>query len=83
MGSTQVSSDQCGNRCLSTSGCTHFSCTGYQGGTCWMKKGNVQQSDAKFNNNFQMLCGILPYQNSNGGGGELYWEKILFFYLIF
>ena len=70
MGSAQVSLDQCGNKCMSTSGCTHFSWTVLdnqlilvQLGTCWMKSGAVQKSDAKFNNNYNMFCGITPSTN--------------------
>ena len=67
MGSAQVPGEQCGGKCMSTSGCTHFAWTNYQGGTCWMKSGSVQKSDAKFNNNYQMVCGITPSTNPNPG----------------
>ena len=69
MGSSQVPGEQCGGKCMSTNGCTHFSWTNYLGGTCWMKTGGAQKSDAKFNSNFQMICGILPSSSPNGGGG--------------
>lgn len=29
----------CGKKCSNTSGCTHFTWTNWNGGTCWMKKG--------------------------------------------
>ena len=32
-----------------------------------MKTGNVQKSDAKFNGNYQMVCGIVPSSNPNPG----------------
>ena len=60
MGSAQVPGEQCGGKCMSTNGCTHFAWTNYQGGTCWMKSGGVQKSDAKYNGNNGMVCGITP-----------------------
>ena len=60
LSSAQVSAEKCGDKCLSTSGCTHFSWTNYQGGTCWMKTGAVQKSDAIANTNKGMICGITP-----------------------
>jgi exo-beta-1,3-glucanase (GH17 family) len=63
MGSAQVPGDQCGGKCMSTSGCTHFSWTPGNPGTCWMKSGSIQKSDAKFNNNDKMICGITPSSN--------------------
>ena len=68
MGSAQVSGDQCGSKCMSTSGCTHFAWTPGNPGTCWMKSGSVQKSDAQLNNNNQMICGITPSSNPNPAG---------------
>ena len=36
MGSARVRDNQCGEKCIGTSGCSHFAWTNYQGGTCWM-----------------------------------------------
>ena len=58
-----VTGDQCGNECLNTNGCSHFARTSNPD-TCWIKSGVVQQSVAIFNNNFAMICGILPISNS-------------------
>ena len=69
MGSARVPGEQCGEKCIGTSGCSHFAWTNYLGGTCWMKTGNVQKSDAKFNGNYEMICGIVPASNGGGGGG--------------
>ena len=60
MGSAKVPGEQCGGKCMSTNGCTHFAWTNYQGGTCWMKSGAVQYIDAVFNGNNGMICGISP-----------------------
>ena len=70
LSSAQVSADKCGEKCMSTSGCTHFSWTNYQSGTCWMKKGGAQKSDAIANNNSGMLCGIVP-SSPNPSPGKL------------
>lgn len=42
----RISGAECGGRCGSTPGCTHFTWTDYQGGTCWMKQGAVCHNDA-------------------------------------
>ena len=55
-----IAAPQCGPRCVSTSGCTHFTWTSYQGGTCWMKSGSVTQSDALPFSDQTAVCGIVP-----------------------
>jgi len=69
MGSAQIPGEKCGEKCISTSGCSHFAWTNYQGGTCWMKAGGAQKSDAKFNGNYNMVCGIVPSSNPNPNPG--------------
>lgn len=58
--SAQIPGEQCGQKCISTSGCSHFTWTTYLGGTCWMKYGVVKKSDAFVNNDKSSVCGILP-----------------------
>lgn len=60
IGSAQVAPENCGNTCLATSGCTHFTWTFYNGGTCWLKGGFVKMSDAKFTSDSSTLCGLTP-----------------------
>lgn len=60
LSSAQIPGDQCGAKCMSTTGCTHFAWTTWQGGSCWLKQGNVQKSDAKFTSDNSMVCGIVP-----------------------
>jgi len=55
----QVPADQCGLTCVHTRGCTHFAWTDFEGGTCWMKNGPAQKSDAHPTNNPDMVCGII------------------------
>jgi predicted chitinase len=56
MGSAQIRAEDCGGKCLSTNECTHFTWTSFNGGTCWMKKGSVQPSDA-LSTDPSMVCG--------------------------
>ena len=56
----KTSGSQCGPTCVSTSGCTHFTWTSYQGGTCWMKNGAVSQSNAIYTGDNSAVCGIVP-----------------------
>ncbi len=51
-------SSNCANTCASTSGCSHFTWTSYNGGTCWMKSGSISQSNAVFTGDQSMVCGI-------------------------
>ena len=66
LSSARVAGDQCSNTCINTAGCTHFSWSDYQGGTCWMKSNAVTLNDAKFNNNQQMICGVVPARSGQG-----------------
>jgi hypothetical protein len=44
--SVRIPAYECGPRCLLTTGCTHFSWTWFEGGTCWMKTGAVSTTGA-------------------------------------
>jgi hypothetical protein len=37
---------ECTDECDATPECTHYTWTNYQGGTCWMKKGQVTKNNA-------------------------------------
>jgi hypothetical protein len=54
-----VPGEQCGGLCASTGGCTHFTWTSYNGGTCWMKSGSVSKSSALDTGDNSMVCGIV------------------------
>ncbi|CAF1552810.1 unnamed protein product [Adineta steineri] len=66
----QIRGEDCGGRCASIQGCTHFTWTSYNGGTCWMKQGPVSENDAFLTDDQSMVCGIIssapPSQCSNG-----------------
>jgi len=55
-----IAASDCSSACASTFGCTHFTWTSYNGGTCWMKSGGISQSDAVYTGDQSMVCGILP-----------------------
>ncbi|CAF1416506.1 unnamed protein product [Adineta steineri] len=58
----QIAGELCGGKCHETSGCTHFTWTNYNGGTCWMKTGTVSQSDAFPTDDPTMACGVMINQ---------------------
>ncbi|KAI8801711.1 hypothetical protein BJ742DRAFT_835854 [Cladochytrium replicatum] len=66
-GPVTPSAADCGPKCASTPGCTHFSWTTFNGGTCWMKQGGASQSDAFFSAG--AICGIVSGGSGGGSGG--------------
>lgn len=59
MADVHTSSDQCGTKCAATGGCTHFTWTPYNGGTCFMKTGGAFKSNAIYTGDHAMVCGIV------------------------
>ncbi|CAF3140626.1 unnamed protein product [Rotaria sp. Silwood2] len=57
--SVQISAELCGGKCAKVQGCTHFTWTQYNGGTCWLKSGAVSKSDAFSTNDSTMVCGVV------------------------
>ena len=53
------SGSNCGGLCYNTAGCTHFAWSWYNGGTCFMKKGLIQKSNAVLISNPNSVCGII------------------------
>jgi hypothetical protein len=51
-------SDKCGPLCEKTCNCTHFTYTPAKS-TCWLKKGAIQESDAKKEISYGMICGYI------------------------
>ncbi|KAJ3120057.1 hypothetical protein HK098_004901 [Nowakowskiella sp. JEL0407] len=68
----RTTSDQCGGLCASTSGCTHFTWTSSNGGTCWMKYGYIKPEDAKNTGDQSMVCGYMNYAVKIDWKPELY-----------
>ncbi|KAJ1554595.1 hypothetical protein HK405_004604 [Cladochytrium tenue] len=52
-----TTASNCGPACVAASGCTNFAWTDYNGGTCWMKDGNMPQSAAIYSSASDALCG--------------------------
>ena len=48
-----------GLKCKSTNKCTHFSWSDFNGGTCWMKMGNVSKRKSIVSSNFSAVCGLV------------------------
>lgn len=51
--------EDCSGRCKMKSGCTHYTWTNYNGGTCWMKKGIVTNDNAFATKDSNSVCGLL------------------------
>ena len=52
-----------GGQCSSTSDCTHFTWTKWQGGTCWVKEGGATKENAFETGDNSMDCGVMDRQN--------------------
>jgi len=59
LSNARTNGEQCGPKCESTSGCTHFTWNNFEGGTCWMKSGPVSKNDAFSTGDQGMVCGIV------------------------
>ena len=64
LANAKTSGSECGPKCLSTQGCTHFTWTNYNGGTCWMKSGSVSKANAFHTGDQRMICGVLDSSNA-------------------
>jgi beta-glucanase (GH16 family) len=74
MGSAQVSGEKSGLTCINTNGCTHFTWNAFNGRTM-KKSSSIQKSNAIFNGNYNMVCGILPAsQSTTIKPGNLVWS---------
>lgn len=71
LSNVRIAPELCGPRCAATSGCTHFTWTGWNGGTCWMKYGSISKSDAFSTSDPTMVCGVL--KDTNGGKRGIAW----------
>ena len=68
LSNVRISSELCGGKCAQTKGCTHFTWTQHQGGTCWMKTGPVTKNNAFATNDPSMVCGVMD--GGSGGGNQ-------------
>ncbi|CAF4810662.1 unnamed protein product, partial [Rotaria sp. Silwood2] len=75
LSSVRIASKFCGGKCAETSGCTHFTWTQYNGGTCWMKSGAVSKSDAFSTSDSTMVCGVINVGTTGQAGFTTrYWD---------
>lgn len=80
LSSAQTRGEDCGGRCASTSGCTHFTWTDYNGGTCWMKTNSVSKANAVNKYDSSAVCGVIndgpgPQPGPSGAGKSTrYWD---------
>jgi len=58
IGNVQIEGPQCGPKCASTVGCTHFTWTRFNGGTCWLKTNPVSQ-DQTIPIGEYSVCGVI------------------------
>ena len=61
--------EECSGKCKQTSGCTHYTWTNFNDGTCWMKQGSISQSNA-IKGPDDSVCGVL-----NGNSGGISWNN--------
>ncbi|CAF4736191.1 unnamed protein product, partial [Rotaria sp. Silwood2] len=59
LSNVRIPGEGCGGKCAETQGCTHFTWTQWNGGTCWMKKGSVSKANAFPTNDPHMVCGVI------------------------
>ena len=71
MGNARTNGENCGGKCASTPGCTHFTWTNFNGGTCWMKSGPVSKNDAFDTGDYGMVCGVMDVPQPPPPGGEV------------
>mgnify|MGYP002385920216 FL=1 len=73
LSNVQISGELCGGKCAQTTGCTHFTWTRFNGGTCWLKSGSVSKNDAFSTQDQTMVCGVMntdPTTNRPSGTGK-------------
>ena len=58
LSNVRIRGEDCGRRCSQTAHCTHFTWTGHEGGTCWMKTGEISRDNAHYTGDHSMVCGI-------------------------
>jgi hypothetical protein len=63
LSNARTSSEDCLQKCNQSNGCTHFTWTIWNGGTCWMKKGIVYKDDAFLTIDSSIICGVMKNDN--------------------
>ncbi|UJR06871.1 hypothetical protein I4U23_011160 [Adineta vaga] len=74
LSNVKIAGELCGGKCAETTGCTHFTWTDHQGGTCWMKYGAVSKNNAFSTNDPNVVCGIMEGGHQGGSGSNINWN---------
>jgi chitinase len=53
---------QCGQQCMDTIACTHYTWSNIDGGTCQLRQGDVTRESAVPSSKLGATCGIMPYK---------------------
>jgi hypothetical protein len=72
-----VPGQDCNATCIQTPGCTHFTWTTWNTGTCWMKYGTISTNNAIATSDQSMVCGVIdtgPTLSSVAGTTTRYWD---------
>ena len=59
LSNTTSPGEDCSGICSKTAWCTHYTWTNFNGGTCWLKFGNVGKNNATSSTDKSMVCGIV------------------------
>ena len=59
LSNTTSPDEDCSGICSKTAWCTHYTWTNFNGGTCWLKFGNVGKNNATSSTDKSMVCGIV------------------------
>jgi len=70
LGAIHMQATECGKACLSKKECTHYVWNSIEGGTCWMKEGEVTRVDAVLSADDDIICGIMPFQRPTEDGEQ-------------
>lgn len=69
-----MSASNCGPTCSRTPLCTHYTWINLNGGTCFLKQGNVSRQDAFYVNDPTRICGIQSYSNGTIVNQTINWN---------
>lgn len=70
LSNAKVPGEQCGGRCVATDSCTHFTWTNFEGGTCWMKSGQISPNNAVESSDRSAVCGYIERGSNVHSGGD-------------
>ncbi|CAF1103904.1 unnamed protein product [Rotaria sordida] len=74
LSNVKIAPELCGGKCAETQQCTHFTWSGYNGGTCWMKSGTVSKNDAISTSDSTMVCGVVDNKQPTPTTSTVQWN---------